>query len=87
MNNEFNIPFVGLKVGKHYFEYEIKTSFFESMEYSIIHAGALEATLEFEKKEYDEINKYSRELEIDWFASCWDSDSLEFITNYDVPCV
>jgi len=43
--------------------------------------------IEFDKKEYDEINKYSRELEIDWFASCWDSDSLEFITNYDVPCV
>jgi len=26
--------------------------------------------IEFDKKEYDEINKYSRELEIDWFASC-----------------
>ena len=50
MKDEFNIPFVGLKVGKHYFEYEINTSFFESMEYSIIHAGALEATLEFEKR-------------------------------------
>lgn len=43
--------------------------------------------IEFDKKEYDEINKYSRELEIDWFASCWDSDSLEFIINYDVPCI
>ncbi len=51
MNNEFNIPFVGLKVGKHYFEYEINTSFFESMEYSIIHEGSLKATLELEKKE------------------------------------
>ncbi len=51
MKNEFNIPFVGLKVGKHYFEYEINTSFFESMEYSIIHEGSLKATLELEKKE------------------------------------
>ena len=25
--------------------------------------------LEFEKKEYDEIDKYCKELEIDWFAS------------------
>ena len=51
MKNEFNIPFVGLKLGKHYFEYEINTSFFESMEYSIIHEGSLHATLELEKKE------------------------------------
>ena len=35
--------------------------------------------IEFEKKEYDEISKYCKELEIDWFASCWDVDSLNFI--------
>ena len=51
MNNDFTIPFVGLKLGKHYFDFEINTTFFESMEYSIIHEGSLTATLEFEKKE------------------------------------
>ena len=51
MNNEFTIPFVGLKIGKHYFDFEINASFFESMEYSIIQKGSLKATLEFEKKE------------------------------------
>ena len=41
--------------------------------------------IEFEKKEYDEISKYCKELEIDWFASCWDVDSLDFLLNYEPP--
>ena len=30
------------------------------------------------KKEYDQINNFARELNIDWFASAWDEDSLVF---------
>ena len=30
---EFTIPFVGLKVGKHHFDYEIDKTFFEHFEY------------------------------------------------------
>jgi len=41
--------------------------------------------IEFGKKEYDEISKYCKELEIDWFASCWDVDSLNFLLNYEPP--
>jgi len=41
--------------------------------------------IEFEKKEYDEISKYCKDLEIDWFASCWDVDSLNFLLNYEPP--
>ena len=40
--------------------------------------------LEFEKKEYDEIESYCKELKIDWFASAWDKTSLEFLDNYDL---
>ena len=40
--------------------------------------------LEFEKSEYDEIDKYCKELNIDWFASAWDIKSLEFLDNYDL---
>ena len=40
--------------------------------------------LEFEKKEYDEIYKYCGELGIDWFASAWDINSLEFLDNYNL---
>ncbi len=43
--------------------------------------------IEFEKNDYDEINKYAKELDIDWFASCWDKDSLDFIGRYDLPCI
>tara|TARA_B100000427_G_scaffold140520_1_gene116897 strand:+ start:6418 stop:7290 length:873 start_codon:yes stop_codon:yes gene_type:complete len=41
--------------------------------------------IEFEKKEYDEIDIYCQDKEIDWTVSVWDTDSLEFILNYDVP--
>lgn len=40
--------------------------------------------LEFEKTEYDEIDKYCKELNIDWFASAWDIKSLEFLDNYNL---
>jgi N-acetylneuraminate synthase len=40
--------------------------------------------LEFEKKEFDEIDKYCKELNIDWFASAWDIESLEFLKSYDL---
>ena len=40
--------------------------------------------LEFEKKEYEEIDRYCKELNIDWFASAWDIESLKFLENYDL---
>lgn len=51
MRNEFLIPFVGLKIGKHTFDFEIGNTFFESMEYSIIEQGNVKVTLELDKKE------------------------------------
>ena len=41
--------------------------------------------IEFGKREYDEIAKYCKELEINWFASCWDIDSLNFLLGYNPP--
>jgi len=40
--------------------------------------------LEFSKKEYDEINDYCNKLKIKWFASAWDTKSLEFLDNYNL---
>ena len=40
--------------------------------------------LEFEKLEYDEIDKYCKELNIDWFASAWDIESLKFLEGYNL---
>ena len=39
-------------------------------------------SLEFGRKEYDEINRYCRKKKIDWFASAWDIDSLNFLKRY-----
>ena len=38
--------------------------------------------LEFEKKEYDEIDIYCKKKNINWFASAWDINSLKFLDNY-----
>jgi uncharacterized metal-binding protein YceD (DUF177 family) len=48
---EFVIPFLGLKLGKHKFDYVIKDTFFEQLDYSPIHQGDLRVELELEKKE------------------------------------
>lgn len=43
--------------------------------------------IEFEKEEYDFIDKYCKEKPISWSASVWDLPSLEFISKYDVPFI
>jgi N-acetylneuraminate synthase len=43
--------------------------------------------VEFGKEEYDEIDRYCKERGIDWSASAWDLDSLEFLMKYDIPYV
>lgn len=42
-------------------------------------------SVEFSKKEYDKIDSYSHELGINWTASVWDSDSVDFMKQYQVP--
>lgn len=48
--------------------------------------GDLKYALEFELEEYQEIDRYCREKNIPWLASCWDEDSVDFIDQFDVPC-
>jgi sialic acid synthase SpsE len=43
--------------------------------------------VEFGKKEYDEIDRYCRTKEIEWSASPWDIDSLNFLKEYDLPWI
>jgi N-acetylneuraminate synthase len=43
--------------------------------------------VEFEKEEYDEIDRYCIEKGIKWSASPWDMDSLEFLMQYDLPFI
>jgi N-acetylneuraminate synthase len=41
--------------------------------------------LEFSKSDYDVIDAYCKSKEIEWTASAWDLDSLEFIEKYAPP--
>ncbi len=41
--------------------------------------------VEFEKAEYDVIDAHCKSHGIEWSASPWDMDSLEFLKQYDVP--
>ena len=43
--------------------------------------------VEFGKVEYDYIDRYCKEKPILWSASVWDSLSLQFINQYDVPFI
>lgn len=40
---------------------------------------------EFTMKQYFEIDQYCRQKGIDWFTSCWDIPSVEFIEQFDTP--
>jgi N-acetylneuraminate synthase len=48
--------------------------------------GDLKRGLEFGFAEYEEIDKYCRQVKMPWFASCWDEGSVDFIDQFDVPC-
>lgn len=48
--------------------------------------GDLKRGLEFSYEQYQEINKYCREHDILWFASCWDKNSVDFIDSFNPPC-
>jgi len=41
--------------------------------------------LEFGSEQYDEIDDYCKSKNIDWFASAWDLNSLEFLKKYNCP--
>lgn len=45
------IPFSGLKLGSHRYEYDVSPEFFEQFEYSIIQEADLKVEINFEKKE------------------------------------
>ena len=47
---EFNIPFVGLKEGKHLFQYKVDNTFFELYDYNEFEKSSIDVTLEFVKK-------------------------------------
>jgi len=41
--------------------------------------------VEFTKDDYTVIDKFCKEKNITWFASCWDEEAVDFIEQFDVP--
>jgi len=48
--------------------------------------GDLKYGLEFAEEDYAEIDRYCKQNDIAWFASCWDEQSVDFIEKFNVPC-
>jgi N-acetylneuraminate synthase len=46
----------------------------------------LKRGLEFDEEAYHAIDEYCSVLGIEWFASCWDEASVDFIEQFDPPC-
>jgi uncharacterized metal-binding protein YceD (DUF177 family) len=57
--NEFIIPFVGLNIGTHRYEFKIDKSFFEGVENTLIEDANVLVELAFEKKETMMIAEFS----------------------------
>lgn len=43
--------------------------------------------IELSFEQYEEINRYCKELNIKWFSSVWDTKSLKFILDFNVPFI
>ena len=41
--------------------------------------------MEFGEHEFAEISRYCKERGIDWFASCWDEEAVDFIEQFNPP--
>ena len=42
--------------------------------------------VEFTKEDYGEIDRYCKQVGIDWFASPWDEPSVEFLEQFEPVC-
>ena len=48
---DFSIPFTGLKLGKHHFEFLVTDAFFDEFEYSLVKKAKLTCRVELERQE------------------------------------
>ncbi|MBD3749014.1 MAG: DUF177 domain-containing protein [Sphingobacteriales bacterium] len=48
---QYSIPFTGLKIGQHQFNFEVDGRFFDEFEYSLVKDGSLKVKLILEKQE------------------------------------
>jgi N-acetylneuraminate synthase len=48
--------------------------------------GHLKRGLEFGREQYCEIDRFAKDCQMAWFASCWDESSVDFIDQFNPPC-
>ncbi len=48
---QYSIPYTGLKLGVHEFEFEVGDEFFSAFEYSLVKSGKLKVKLDLDKQE------------------------------------
>lgn len=48
---------------------------------------AYKEKIEFSKHEYDEIDAFCKNIGIEWAASAWDTESVEFLTQFNCPFI
>lgn len=60
-DKQFIIPFVGLKQGKHVFEFDITDAFFETFDYSIIQKGNVHIDFTLDKKDTMMVGEFQLE--------------------------
>ena len=53
VNKEFLIPFAGLKLGKHQFEFEINKAFFDDFDYDEYKDVNIKVNLSFGEKKHN----------------------------------
>lgn len=49
--------------------------------------GDLKRALEFGVEDYRDIDAYCKTVKIPWFASPWDEESVDFLMQFDTPCI
>ena len=48
--------------------------------------GDLKRALEFSADDFGEIDAYCKAVNMPWFVSCWDEQSVDVIAKFNVPC-
>lgn len=83
---EFNISFTGLKLGKHQFDYEIDTKFFEYFQYHEFQNATIKVYLDFEKK-YNMFNLLFSSEGIVTVACDITNEPFKLNINGDLPLI
>lgn len=84
-NKDYKIPFVGLKIGVHEYEFKITNSFFEMFEYSLIQKGEVDVNFRLEKKETMMIGDFSIEGNVEMECDrCTDPIEVTVNGNYQL---